>query len=72
MSYEISYREQCIVGCYCNKPTQRCRKKSLSFAASVVYVASFYTGEKRTQADIAKAAGVTEITEKSIQASETT
>jgi transcription initiation factor TFIIB len=37
-------------------------KNPMSFAASVVYLASLYTGEKRTQADIAKAAGVTEVT----------
>ena len=37
-------------------------KNPRSFAASVVYLASLYTGEKRTQADIAKAAGVTEVT----------
>jgi transcription initiation factor TFIIB len=37
-------------------------KNPMSFAASVVYLASVYTGEKRTQTDIAKAAGVTEVT----------
>ena len=34
----------------------------MSFAASVLYLASLYTGENKTQADIASAAGVTEVT----------
>jgi len=34
----------------------------MSLAASVVYLASLYTGEKRIQCEIAFAAGVTEVT----------
>src|SRR5215813_5615685 len=37
-------------------------KNPMSFAASVVYLASLYTGEKRIQGEIAFAAGVTEVT----------
>jgi transcription initiation factor TFIIB len=37
-------------------------KNPMGFAASIVYLASLYTGEKRNQADIADAAGVTEVT----------
>jgi transcription initiation factor TFIIB len=37
-------------------------KNPMSFAASVLYLASLYTGENKTQADIASAAGVTEVT----------
>jgi len=37
-------------------------KNPMSFAASVVYLASLYTGEKRNQTDIASAAGVTAVT----------
>lgn len=37
-------------------------KNPMGFAASIVYLASHYTGEKRNQAEIADAAGVTEVT----------
>ena len=37
-------------------------KNPMSFAASVVYLASLYTGEKRIQRENASAAGVTEVT----------
>lgn len=37
-------------------------KNPMSFAASVLYLASLYIGENKTQADIASAAGVTEVT----------
>jgi len=37
-------------------------KNPMSFAASVVYLASLYTGEKRIQGEIAFVAGVTEVT----------
>ena len=37
-------------------------KNPMSLAASVVYLASLYTGEKRIQREIASAAGVTEVT----------
>jgi transcription initiation factor TFIIB len=37
-------------------------KNPMSFAASVLYLAYLYTGENKTQADIASAAGVTEVT----------
>jgi transcription initiation factor TFIIB len=37
-------------------------KNPMSFAASVLYLASRYTGENKTQADIACAAGLTEVT----------
>ena len=34
----------------------------MSFAASILYLACLYTGENKTQADIACAAGVTDVT----------
>jgi Transcription factor TFIIB repeat len=37
-------------------------KNPMSFAATVLYISSFKTGEKLTQLDIANAAGVTEVT----------
>ena len=37
-------------------------KNPMGFAASIVYLASLYTGEKKNQAEIADAAGVTEVT----------
>jgi transcription initiation factor TFIIB len=37
-------------------------KNPMSFAATVLYISSFKAGEKLTQLDIAKAAGVTEVT----------
>ena len=37
-------------------------KDPMGIAATVLYIACLYTGEKRTQTDIAQAAGVTEVT----------
>jgi transcription initiation factor TFIIB len=37
-------------------------KNPMGFAASIIYLASLYTGEKKNQAEIANAAGVTEVT----------
>ena len=37
-------------------------KNPMSFAGSVLYLASHYTGENKTQADIASAAGLTVVT----------
>ena len=37
-------------------------KNPMSFAGSVLYLASRYTGENKTQVDIACAAGLTEVT----------
>jgi transcription initiation factor TFIIB len=34
----------------------------MSFAATVLYISSFKAGENVTQLDIAKAAGITEVT----------
>ncbi|MGC1930597.1 MAG: hypothetical protein WA667_16635, partial [Candidatus Nitrosopolaris sp.] len=37
-------------------------KDPMGFAATVLYIACLNTGEKRTQIDIAQAAGITEVT----------
>lgn len=37
-------------------------KDPMGIAATVLYIACLYTGEKRTQTDIAQAAGITEVT----------
>lgn len=37
-------------------------KNPMGFAASIIYLASLYTGEKKNQVEIADAAGVTEVT----------
>jgi transcription initiation factor TFIIB len=37
-------------------------KDPMGIAATALYIACLYTGEKRTQTDIAQAAGITEMT----------
>ena len=39
-----------------------CWKNPMSFAATMLYISSFKAGENVTQLDIAKAAGITEVT----------
>jgi len=45
-----------------NKKEIPAGKDPMGIAATVLYIACLYTGEKRTQTDIAQAAGVTEVT----------
>jgi len=45
-----------------NKKEISAGKDPMGFAATVLYIACLSTGEKRTQTDIAQAAGVTEVT----------
>ena len=45
-----------------NKKEISAGKDPMGFAATVLYIACLNTGEKRTQIDIAQAAGITEVT----------
>ncbi|PWU79427.1 MAG: hypothetical protein DLM72_17355 [Candidatus Nitrosopolaris wilkensis] len=47
---------------YLNRKEVPAGKDPMGIAATVLYIACLNTGEKRTQTDIAQAAGITEMT----------
>ncbi|MFZ0513724.1 MAG: transcription initiation factor IIB, partial [Candidatus Nitrosopolaris sp.] len=59
---EKTKRKAIDVMYYLNKKEISAGKEPMGFAATVLYIACLITGEKKTQTNIAQAAGVTKVT----------